>query len=495
MLRATLSAVALALGCAAITACTSGSLNGGADKASGSEPVVLQLAVSDTTGGTTGARMVRYFAAQVTKLSHGQLRVEIEWDAGRADQTPFAEAIVARRVAAGTSDLGSVPSRAWDAIGANGFEALQTPFLITSQALMYQVATSPLAERMLATLNSHNLVGLALVPDGLRHPGGIRGSLMSLRDFAGATVLDAPSGVTDRLLRTLGARPVHIAVGAARDRAIAGHRLDGSTSTLASPSQGVRIITVNITLDPRFNTLIANKDLFGRLSRTEQGELRAAASQTLTYVLGTTPTEEATTAQFCTGAGRIALATPAQLRALRHAAQPAVTELERDPFTAAAVRQIRQLGLEVGPAPAFALPPACTRPLPGAPTGSLRPPSILNGTYHWRVTRAEALRTCYPAGCPDALPGLPAVNKIVLKDGRWTFPDPATSGTYVIIGDYLRLTSPRFNTTNTFTFTRSSDGTLKLTPVLPMDPGDQFVMTGGGASPWRRVGPPTINPP
>jgi len=39
-----------------------------------------------------------------------------------------------------------------------------------------------------------------------------------------------------------------------------------------------------------------------------------------------------------------------------------------------------------------------------------------------------------------------------------------------------------------FTYVRDPNGTLHLTPILPMERGDQWIMAG---APWLRVGPPT----
>jgi hypothetical protein len=317
-----------------------------------------------------------------------------------------------------------------------------------------------------------------------------------LRDFAGATVLDVPSHVSDRILAALGARPVHLDYGSARDRAIACHSLDGVLdSALMAPPTGVRVITANLILDPRFNVLVANSTAFASLSNNQRAAVRAAASQTVRHAVDTTPTEETAAASFCTSAGRVAISTPAERQALRLASQPVLAGLERNPKTASMIRRIRRLVTQFPPPTTFLPPKPCTRPLPTAPAGTARSPSILNGTYHWTVTRAEALSTLPRADWPDALPGLPAVNKIVLQDGRWAFPGSSdhAQGTYAIVGHYFIFRGSGGARPNMFTFARSGDGTLRLTPVLPMDPGDQFVMTGGGRSPWQRIGPPILD--
>jgi hypothetical protein len=61
------------------------------------------------------------------------------------------------------------------------------------------------------------------------------------------------------------------------------------------------------------------------------------------------------------------------------------------------------------------------------------------------------------------------------------------SGTFKVAGDRIAFDWPAVGYTNTFTFRRGADGTLYLTPVLPMDVGDRVVWS---SSPWTRVGPP-----
>ena len=63
---------------------------------------------------------------------------------------------------------------------------------MTSYALLDRIAAGPLASRMLDGLDEEGYVGLALVPDRLRHPMGARRPLRSLSDFAGAGVRVIP---------------------------------------------------------------------------------------------------------------------------------------------------------------------------------------------------------------------------------------------------------------------------------------------------------------
>ena len=231
--------------------------SGRGDKAGGSRaPVVLRLAVA-YADDLPDAPAARWFASRVAKLSAGSLRVRVVFDAA-GQQVVDPEGRVARMVRDGTFDLGWIGSRAWDGVGVKSFQALQAPFLVTSYALLDRIATGPLAARMLAGLDAHGFVGLALIPDRLRHPIGVEHPLRSRADFAGARVRVIPSRATDALMRALGATPVHVSNDAINN-AMARHAIDGTERSLGSAWPGGRYLTANITFFPKALTLFAGR--------------------------------------------------------------------------------------------------------------------------------------------------------------------------------------------------------------------------------------------
>jgi hypothetical protein len=70
----------------------------------------------------------------------------------------------------GELDLGLVATRAWEDAGVASLVALTTPFLITDEALVDDVVGGPIADELMSGLNKVGVVGLALIPEGLRHP-------------------------------------------------------------------------------------------------------------------------------------------------------------------------------------------------------------------------------------------------------------------------------------------------------------------------------------
>ncbi len=475
---------------AALVGCSSGHKSGASDKAGGSSaPTVLRLGDSDSVD-QPDTPTIRYFAARVAKLSGGALRVRITFQAA-GDRTPDVEAQTVRMVRAGKFDLGWIGARAWDELGVKSFQALQAPFLVTSYALLDRIAMSPIAGEMLAGLKSQDVVGLALVPDLLRHPVGLERPLASPADFAGARIRIQPSRATRALMTALGAAPVSVS-NAAVGAAIGHHRIDGEELSLGNAGSG-SIVTANVTFFDKALTLFAARHAYEQLSDQQREILRSAAEQTLRHVVTDRPSESALARPFCRDNGRIVLASKRDLAELRRAARPVYAQLEREAQTKAYIARIRSLKAKTPGDPPFVVPPGCGRREKAPPPhGELRSPSIVNGTYHVLFKRADALAFGPPATNPEN-DHYPGVDTRILRDGKWLSPSdrPRVHATYTIAGNRITFVSPQYGSVETFTFSLDRKGTLRLIPVLPMDRGDQWVIAG---EPWQRVGPPTRIP-
>jgi TRAP-type C4-dicarboxylate transport system substrate-binding protein len=482
-----------ALICAVMSACDAGG-DGDADKAGASEaPKVLRLAVADDAE-QPDAPFARYFARRVSALSDGSVRVRVVWDAA-GQSSPGYELGIARRVHDGDFELGWMGSRAWDRMGIDSFQALQAPFLVTDYGLLGRIATGPPAERMLAGLEGHGFVGLGIVPEHLRYAFGVRGPLASVQDFAGARIRVRPSEASDALIRALGAKPLHIS-GDDVAGAVADGKIDGAEASLGTNSreEGENQLTVNLPLFPKTLTVFAGEDAYDQLDEDQREAIRKAGRETAAYAAAHPPSERALMREFCGGAGGVSAvaATPGDLEELERAAQPVYTQLEENPDTKALIARIRTLKASSAGHPASAPPAACTQATPAA-NGGKRSPSTINGTYHWRVTPDGAQAAARAVGGRVHEEDVGAIAKMTLRDGKWLMGDEDPeeySGTYEIAGD--RLEFDWQGDILTFEFTRDDHGTIRLTPLPPMNSGDAGIWAGG---PWRRVGPPVRDIP
>jgi TRAP-type C4-dicarboxylate transport system substrate-binding protein len=480
--RVLLATVGVALPAALAAGCGLG--GGGDDKAGGSSaPTVLRLAAADDAD-QPDARFVRRFASEVEAQSGGSVRVRVVWDAAGQDSAGY-EAQIARLVQDGEFDLGWMGTRSWDRLGITSLQALQAPFLVTDQALLGRVAAGPLGARMLAGLDDHGFVGLALVPDRLRYPFGVRHALASPSDFAGARVRVSPSRATEALMRALGATPVHIS-GDDVAAAVAGGKMDGAEAALGTNSadEGENFVTTNLALFPKALTLFAGRDSYDRLDEDQQAAVRSAARDTAAYAAAHPLSENRLIRDFCaSGAVTAVAASSDDVAALTRAARPAYAELERDSETKSLITAIRELK------PTTPAPPLTCTPEVAVSTGRELAPSTVNGTYHWRVTSAGARA----AGGSPSSEDVGTIGKMTLRDGEWRMgeEDPEDySGTYRIRGDHLVFDWS--GTTLTFAFKRAADGDLALSPVPPMNLGDAVVWAGGR---WQLVGPPVRDIP
>ena len=100
----------------------------------------LSLASAELPG-RPGSRDVEYFVEQVESASDGRLRVDVEWAVGNGE--PSWDQVTAQQVIDGTSDLGFIPARAWDSLGVMTLQALQAPFVVTTDAALDAVVSDP----------------------------------------------------------------------------------------------------------------------------------------------------------------------------------------------------------------------------------------------------------------------------------------------------------------------------------------------------------------
>jgi TRAP-type C4-dicarboxylate transport system substrate-binding protein len=306
-------------------------------------PVTLKLGTADADGRPGGLAIVQ-FVEQVRTMSGGKLLVYPVWEA-QGQGVQQWDQVVARMLKDRKLDLAMIPSRAWDTEGVTTLRPLNAPFLVTSDALADEIVTSQeLSAELMSGLTKGGATGLALLPEGLRHPFSFGKPLVTPAAFRGKVIRAAKSNLGDATIRALGGTtddPVGDAIGAGiRDGTLGGAET-GFVLSDALPVPG--IATANVTFTTKINTLVANSAALGELSAENQAVLRKAATATLQWVLGNRTTEAATAAAYCHRGGKITTATHADLQAFDQAVQPLYGELEQDPPTKAMIDRILAL--------------------------------------------------------------------------------------------------------------------------------------------------------
>ena len=329
----------------ALAGCTGATAEG--TKAGGqAAPVILRIGTDDFQG-RPAADQIEEFARQVDELSDGGVRIEPVWNAAGDMGEDDWDQKVARMVVAGELDMGLIPARAWDTEGVTSLRALNAPFLITSEELAAEVATSELAGTMLAGLENVGVTGLALLPEGLRHVFSFGDPLLTPGDFEGELIRVPASDTAYATFAALGATPDDVTASTdaiSKGEVAAAESSFAGTLSLPAPSTGVS----NVTLYPKYNSLVINTSAWAELPADQQAALHEAAQRTRGWSIDTLPDEASAAAAFCRSGGRVVTAEEQALAAFRQAVEPVYTELEKDPTTRTLIEQIRALQASTG---------------------------------------------------------------------------------------------------------------------------------------------------
>lgn len=344
----------LATGCAG---------SGGGDKAGGTAshgPVILRFA--STPGDLSDVPPVADFVRWVRELSHGGIRIEVvnQW----GNYQPDAEAQVVGAVASGKADLGWAGSRVFDSIGLFGFGALSAPMLVDSYALETAVVESPTARLLLGSLKGVGVTGLGMLPDVLRRPIGAHRRLLSPRSWRGVAFGTYRSGVQGQAIRALGGRPA-VAFGpfrlhALEAGAIQGFELDFRRYARLGLEQAAPYVAANVPLWPQVDVLFANPRRFSSLTDQQRAWLIQAADDAGWSASELFEQDLAFARRVCAAGARLALATPANLAALRRSFSPVYSRLEQDARTKSFIRLIERLKRLAGQDPALVIPAGCS---------------------------------------------------------------------------------------------------------------------------------------
>jgi len=478
--RARLATVAIAVTAAVVAGGCSGG-GGSGDKAGGSgEPVVLRMA--NAYGDLQTAPVIEHFVSQVKERSGGNLRIQVASTWG--DYADDAEQQVVRAVAAGKVDLGWAGARVFDTIGVTSFQALQAPMLIDSYALKQAVVASDMPGQMLQGLTKVGVRGLGVLADGLRKPIAVKHPLLAVGDWRGITFGTLKSEGQAQAIRSLGATPMEV-FRRSRNQALLDGRLQGLEMDLfvyehGGPVQPAPYVTANVNLWPQMDVLFANPNRLARLTGQQRGWLQQAAQDAAGRIAALADRDAQSLKNACRSGARFANASPADLAALRNAFAPVYASLEQDPQTKAFIERIQALKRSTAAEAPLAIPAGCTGKAPEQPAASAGTvPADLNGVYRYTITKKDAIA----AGAGDD-PDYPTTNTVWLQDGSFR----ASGGlraTYSVTGHRITLDIPDFGYSLTFTLSVDGKGNLHLTPVPPMDKGDQFVWS---RKVWTKIG-------
>jgi TRAP-type C4-dicarboxylate transport system substrate-binding protein len=428
---------------------------------------------------TPGGDLMNNIASELETRSNRAIDVILD-ELPDADTNRDQDASMIELVRSGGVDIAVVRTASLSTAGAPGFAALQAPLLIQDQTTAERVAEDPIADEMLASLDQLDLVGLAVVPSGLRHPFGWYSPLIGVDDYTDAVINTRPGREVDMLFGALGSSTDH-SVGQERTDAATNGTLNGVEVSLQLRfSVGPPLIlTSNVVLYNKFDVVIVNRRFFNGLSTPQQAVLRNAIEAAIPKTLAGRATESDAFDAWCAETGNVAVAaTASDIDDLKSAVAPMIADLEHDPFTKRAIDRIRSiadgaealdLGTCVGPSPVSVAIDA---------SGDQH---VIDGMWRFETTAQSLLK----AGVPPSE---------VAKDvgiHTWTFDGGAMweeasygpcTGTYAIDGNRFSLALDDVHCGGTFKglFERDGDDlTLTIDQSTPDGPFFAGVFAGG----------------
>jgi TRAP-type C4-dicarboxylate transport system substrate-binding protein len=471
------------------------------DKQGAPVPAVteLSLGAADPQDGE-----LRYFVDAVDQLSDHRVRVRVD-SATYDSETPGGEAALTAAVRAGTVELGYVPSRDLAADGAPAFVALHSPLLLGETSAAVAVAESPLARDVLSSLDDRGLHGLGLVPLESRRLFS-RQPILGLGDLKGARVRINDSAQSASLISAWSGIPVQ---GYQAEQTKADLAAGGLGAVESSPSYAVTNAYFgpapylsSFGLFPKLEALVANPQVWDRLTADDRAALESAAAQTLARAATETARQEAEAlSQLCTRAVVVVRPSDAAWGALSAAAAQAQPG---DAQATAWTVRLREF-LKTAGASASASPSDCTVATdaasarqahsnagPPSPSSSAAVSPFPAGMYTTAVTREQwkAANVTSNLATADV-----TFTSTFGADGTFTQSlDPALpgqgpfEGTWKVTGDRLDLDyhlvaspSERYVETVTWSYLR---GDLRFVVVDVLDTSSTVIYQ----QPWRKVG-------
>jgi TRAP-type C4-dicarboxylate transport system substrate-binding protein len=328
------AAAALAAAVVGLAGCHgTGSLN----KAGAVRPAVtvIRLQMPDNDEGYGS-----YFAQAAARYSRGTLRVVVDVS-GYPSRVPANEARLVAALRAGRVGFSFQPARDWAAAGLSGFEALDTPFLVTTVRASDLLAASPVAAALLRELSPLGLVGLGMVPSEPRQILSTR-PLIAPAAFQGIRVRITDNSETAALMKAIGSRPVQglaaQQVGVLlRSGSLTG--VENGPYYISSNSYNAEAhYLTSYALFPKFETLVATRQAWLALTPAQRTAVRQAIAATLGRAHTALPGNEGQDlARLCTNGVILDEPSPAQLAALAREAGGPTANAE----VAATFRMIR----------------------------------------------------------------------------------------------------------------------------------------------------------
>lgn len=277
---------------------------------------------------TPKGQMVERFQALVAQRSGGRIRVAVYPDSQLYGDHDEIEAL----------QLGAVEMLApslskFSAMGVNGFEVFDLPFLFQDLGQVRCVTRGAIGRQLLQDLSRHRMVGLGFLDNGFKQMSAAK-PLQEVADFKGLRLRIQASRVVAAQMRALGAHPVVLPFGETQ-RALASGVVDGTENPLSNfLSQGLAPVQAAVTLTEHGYlgyAVVANPRFWAHLAVPDRMLLQQALAEALEHGnrLSAALNAQALATLRQSPQVRVHALNPAQRDALRQAMQPVYTDFQR----------------------------------------------------------------------------------------------------------------------------------------------------------------------
>jgi TRAP-type C4-dicarboxylate transport system substrate-binding protein len=252
---------------------------------------VRTLVFANPYARSESAPEIAAFLDNVERLAEGRLHVELVsgWTSPRERDS---ERTVLEDVARGIADLGWAGARSVGAaFGIRSLDPLHAPLLFPNEEAVHRYLAVAELDPLLAPLRRVGIVGLTLLPGGMRLPFGITTPLVRPEDWIGKIIRTHGSLPAIAAFRALGATPVLRAPAEKGGRSAVG--IDGMDLHLRAVAAWgyAGWLTWNVPLWPRIVLVAGNARRLESLSSDERAVLDEAARLATTQTVQRVPTE------------------------------------------------------------------------------------------------------------------------------------------------------------------------------------------------------------
>ncbi len=190
----------LAAACALCAAAASIAADAPAASAAASAPIVIKFSVVNTLDSPK-TRAALFFKREAEKRTGGRVSVEVYPNSTLYKDKEELEALQLGAVQMLAPTLGKLGP-----LGAKEFEVFDLPYLFADYAQVHKVTDGPIGQRLLRSLASRRIEGLAFWDNGFKQMNADR-PLRKPEDFKGLKMRIFASKILDAQFRALGAIP------------------------------------------------------------------------------------------------------------------------------------------------------------------------------------------------------------------------------------------------------------------------------------------------